>query len=227
MTPKRHTGSTDTRIAVIGDVHGNAAALEAVLDDIASMGITRGICTGDLVMRGADPERCVQLMRRLGWTTVQGNTDLKVAQRAPRPERHPASLRVGSRSWTTYQLSSDSLAWLTALPRRAQSTMDGARITVSHGAAGDLPVIVDENTSDGDLDRALRHLKTDCIVVGHTHRALVRTVKRGLVLNPGAVGEGTAKDHRPQWAILTLTGKGLVAELRHTDAPLAPPRPSA
>ncbi len=224
MTPKRRKSSGEHRLAVIGDVHGNAAALEAVLDDIASLGITRGICTGDLVMRGPDPERCVHIIRRLGWTTVQGNTDLKVAQRAPRPDGHPASLRVGSRSWTTYHLSNDSLAWLTALPRRAQQEIGDARITVSHGAAGDLPVIVDENTSDGDLDRALHHLKADCIVVGHTHCAMVRTVERGLILNPGAVGEGRAKDQRPQWAILTLTDSGLNAELRHTEQRLAPPR---
>lgn len=222
MTPKK--SHRERRLAVIGDVHGNAEALEAVLADIAELGLTEGVCTGDLVMRGPDPVRCVALTRRLGWTTVQGNTDLKVAQRAPRPDWHPASLRVGSRSWSTYALSSDSLAWLAALPRRAQLKVDDARITVSHGAVGDLPIVADENASDDDLNKLLKHLKADCVIVGHTHRPMIRTVSRGLILNPGAVGEGTAKDQRPRWALLTLTEKGLQAELRHVDQPLAPPR---
>jgi predicted phosphodiesterase len=35
------------RLAVISDIHGNLAALEAALDDIARRGITDIICLGD------------------------------------------------------------------------------------------------------------------------------------------------------------------------------------
>lgn len=41
------------RLAIISDIHGNITALNAVLDDIASREISRIICLGDYVTKGA------------------------------------------------------------------------------------------------------------------------------------------------------------------------------
>ena len=46
------------RLALMGDVHANAPALRAVLAAIEDAGLSRGACTGDLVMRGDRPEEC-------------------------------------------------------------------------------------------------------------------------------------------------------------------------
>ena len=97
------------RLAVLGDVHANAAALRAVLADVAGAGIERGVLTGDLVMRGEEPEECVAEVRRLGWTCVLGNTDDKVADGRPRDPDHPKAGRPGSRAWTLNRLSDESL----------------------------------------------------------------------------------------------------------------------
>ena len=43
------------RLAVLGDVHANLAALQASLAAIDGQGIASGAFTGDLVMRGPDP----------------------------------------------------------------------------------------------------------------------------------------------------------------------------
>ena len=48
------------RLAVLGDVHANLPALEAVLAAVDGRGIASGAFTGDLVMRGPDPEGCVR-----------------------------------------------------------------------------------------------------------------------------------------------------------------------
>lgn len=63
------------RIAVVGDVHANLAALEAVVARVRAMGIHRGVVTGDLVGRGDRPDECIELVRALGWPCVRGNTD--------------------------------------------------------------------------------------------------------------------------------------------------------
>ena len=45
--------------ALISDIHGNLEALEAVLADIATLGITDIYCLGDVVGYGPNPRECV------------------------------------------------------------------------------------------------------------------------------------------------------------------------
>jgi len=40
------------RVALISDLHGNAAALEAVLQGVARVGVDRTICLGDTATLG-------------------------------------------------------------------------------------------------------------------------------------------------------------------------------
>lgn len=212
------------RLALIGDIHGRHDALTAVLDAVRERGITMGVCTGDVVMRGPDPAACIATMRELGWPTVMGNTDQKVARGAPRPKGHPASDRVGSRSWTIRRLTARDITWLHRLPKRVELEVEGVRVVVSHGEPGDLSVIVDEDTPTDQLFRQANALSADVLVVGHTHQQMVRRAGNALIVNPGAIGEGTVEDQRPHWAWLEVTNRGPVVHLEAVEAPLAPPR---
>jgi diadenosine tetraphosphatase ApaH/serine/threonine PP2A family protein phosphatase len=61
--------------ALISDIHANVAALEAVLARIDQLGIAEIDCLGDVVGYGAEPERCIELVRaRCKWT-LMGNHD--------------------------------------------------------------------------------------------------------------------------------------------------------
>src|SRR4249920_2340031 len=93
------------RLALLGDIHANLAAFRAVLADVEGSGIDRGVLTGDLVMRGDDPEGCVAEVRRLGWPCVMGNTDRKVVEGPDADTGHPKADRLGSRAWTVNRLS--------------------------------------------------------------------------------------------------------------------------
>ncbi|MEA2444511.1 MAG: hypothetical protein QOJ12_1803, partial [Thermoleophilales bacterium] len=48
-------------MALLSDVHGNLPAFQAVLDDIARVGVDERWCLGDLVGYGAQPDECVAL----------------------------------------------------------------------------------------------------------------------------------------------------------------------
>ncbi|MDR0869846.1 MAG: metallophosphoesterase [Planctomycetaceae bacterium] len=64
--------------AIISDIHSNLEALEAVLADIDSQGITEVYCLGDLVGYGPNPVECIDLMRgllRKGGLCLLGNHD--------------------------------------------------------------------------------------------------------------------------------------------------------
>lgn len=212
------------RLALIGDIHGNAAALDAVLAAIAARGITRGVVTGDLVMRGTRPAEAIRTIRELGWPTVVGNTDHKVGAGRPRPEGHPASDRPGSRSWTIRRLSDDDRLWLAGLPHRVWTSVGGRRVLVTHGQPGDLSVALDVGTTDEDLRRVATQVDTDVLVFGHTHRPMARQADGTFFVNPGAVGEGLPEDRRPAWAWLDVRDGRLAVHLERVEEPLAPPR---
>jgi diadenosine tetraphosphatase ApaH/serine/threonine PP2A family protein phosphatase len=64
--------------AVVSDIHGNAVALKAVLEDIASIGVDRIICLGDIIGYGPDPLECVDLVREKCAWALMGNHDFGV-----------------------------------------------------------------------------------------------------------------------------------------------------
>ena len=69
----------DSVLAIFSDVHSNLEALQAVLAEMESLGLTRRICLGDIVGYGANPAECLELVRSLGCPIVKGNHDQLVA----------------------------------------------------------------------------------------------------------------------------------------------------
>lgn len=212
------------RLAVFGDIHANLKALDAVLAAIADAGITRAIVTGDIVLRGLEPEKCVARVRKTGWPCVEGNTDRRVVGKKVKPKTDIRDMRPGTRTWTKTMLSQKSLDWLDALPAIVEADLGPHRVVAVHGDQTVPPGLVDHDASDRDIIAVMDALGADVLITAHTHSPMLRWVKGRLVVNPGSVGEGTADEPRPSWAWIQSTKKGLSAAIEHVDAPLAPPR---
>lgn len=93
------------------------------------------------------------------------------------------------------------------LPRRQVVEAQGWRIGVVHG----------DGSSGSTLTRALRSFKdVDCIVFGHSHRAVCVRQEGLLLLNPGSP---TDKRMSPQYsyAILTLSATGVDGQIVYFD----------
>lgn len=63
------------RYAVFSDVHSNLEAFEAVLKEFKGLNIDRYLFLGDIVGYGADPKKCIQLLKQLDTLSVAGNHD--------------------------------------------------------------------------------------------------------------------------------------------------------
>ena len=63
-----------TRTAIISDIHGNLAALEAVLEDIEGQNVDRVVCLGDVIGYGPAPNECLDHVMKFGFC-VLGNHD--------------------------------------------------------------------------------------------------------------------------------------------------------
>src|SRR5512147_1702025 len=67
-------GPPKVRRALISDIHGNLEALEVVLDDIKSQGISEIYCLGDIIGYGPNPRECIDLVMQCD-VCLLGNHD--------------------------------------------------------------------------------------------------------------------------------------------------------
>ena len=64
------------KYGILGDIHANLEALEAVLEDLEKQGVKRFVSVGDLVGYGANPIECIDIVRgRLKAVVTAGNHD--------------------------------------------------------------------------------------------------------------------------------------------------------
>jgi len=63
------------RFAAISDIHGNSAALRAVLDDIAALDIHRVVNLGDHLSGPLDPRGTAEILMASGMTSIRGDQD--------------------------------------------------------------------------------------------------------------------------------------------------------
>jgi hypothetical protein len=68
----------NSTVALIADIHGNLAALEAVLDTLAHEGPDQIVCLGDVAATGPQPHEVLDRLRRLGCPVVMGNADAEL-----------------------------------------------------------------------------------------------------------------------------------------------------
>ncbi len=64
-----------TRITVIGDIHGNSAALRAVLKDIDKCGVDTIVNVGDHFSGPLDAKGCAELLLSRDMISIRGNHD--------------------------------------------------------------------------------------------------------------------------------------------------------
>jgi predicted phosphodiesterase len=199
------------RVAVLSDVHGNLAALEAALADIKRHKPDRVVVTGDLVFNGPRPGETLDRLRALetdGAIVIAGNTDIAVADADyaaafPWMEDVPAAQRAAA-EWAHDQLSDEQLDYLRRLPAERRLWVDATLVLATHASPGSMTAGLAT-----DLDPTVtveRVTRTDARVIccGHTHVADVRELGRKLILNPGSCGYAFDGDAAACWALLTL-----------------------
>jgi diadenosine tetraphosphatase ApaH/serine/threonine PP2A family protein phosphatase len=66
--------------ATFSDIHSNFQALEAMLEDMRALGISRTICLGDIVGYAAQPRECLEIVRTMECPVLKGNHDSAVVK---------------------------------------------------------------------------------------------------------------------------------------------------
>jgi putative phosphoesterase len=213
------------KLGVIADIHGNDAALRAVLRDADRVGVDRWWVLGDLVLFGPRPAEVLELL--LGLHRVEmlrGNTDRYVLTgEQPSPHATIADAAKSVDLVERYAAMAAGIAWtrgvldqagllevLTELPAQLRLRLPGGTTVLGVHASpqADDGQGIDPGTSDARLRPLLAGCATSVIIGGHTHFATDRMLDGIRLLNPGSAGLprtcGTAS-----WLVLDCDGDDL------------------
>ncbi len=205
------------RTLIISDVHGNLAALEAVLSEPHDL----VVCLGDLVGFGPDPAACLRRLRRAGGVArVGGNHDASWAWCTPTgaPPRL-AAVADAVRTALRPGLDVSELAYLELLPKRAELILDDLRTLLVHAAPSD-PLQANVPAEPGAWAVQLAGAPAvDLLLVGHTHVQFQLEIGAARVVNPGSVGLPNDGEPTAAYAVLengVITLKRVAYELDAT-----------
>ncbi len=181
------SGSIEYRLAAISDIHGNLAALDAVLEDIDRRGCDLVVNLGDILSGPLQPAETADRLMALDLPTIRGNHERQLLEQTQ--ERMGAS-----DAYARARLSDQQMDWVRGLPTSLQ--LDGG-VHLCHGTPrSDLEYFLEETdvagahpaTLDVVRERA-GDIDAELILCGHTHMPRSMRLADGrLIVNPGSVG---------------------------------------
>ncbi len=152
------------RIAIVADIHSNLEAFETVLEDIETQNVDRTICLGDITGYNANPNECIEIVRKKGIDSIMGNHDAACSGLET-----PWFFRSAARTaavWTSEVLTEENRHFLRDLI--PEINLNGVCLGV-HGS----PTSRDEYIFDWlDAMRQLQFLKERNVSIcffGHSH----------------------------------------------------------
>lgn len=217
------------RFAAIADIHGNCAALEAVLDDIASLGIRDIVNLGDCLSGPLEAARAADLLMLLDAVTVRGNHDRYLIE-TPAGELAPSDAHAHA------QLAPRHLDWLRRLP---VSAVFREEVLLCHATPqNDNVYWLEQVSPEGhvflksleEIEAIAKGVEQPLILCGHSHVPRAVQLSDGrLIVNPGSVGCPAYDDDTPyyhkvevghgmaSYAVLEKTSSGWVPQFRNVS----------
>lgn len=186
------------KIAIISDVHANITALNTVLDDIASRGISRIFCLGDSVTKCANPDLVIDLLKEKCEIVLKGNCDEVIA----RPSN------ANGNFWSRKKIGEDRANYLYNLPVSTEFYMSGRLVRLFHASPHSLSHIYNPMFSNSDTVRKDVELASplslfentdfigktandpipDIVGYGHIHTPNIFRFGNKTIFNTGSVG---------------------------------------
>ncbi|EJR63078.1 hypothetical protein IIO_02175 [Bacillus cereus VD115] len=208
------------KIAVLADVHGNATALKAVIEDSLKEGVTDYWFLGDLIMPGPGSNDLFEMLDSINvGTYVQGNWEDSFLDVLNKNIDIDNATDIYVSRLVQYQcenLNKNYINHIKNLPLHITKQVNGLSISISHNLqnknyGGDLWPTNNQEQFDRLFDRDY-----DIAIYAHTHHQLLRYSSNDqLIINPGTVGQPFYKwnklnsDLRAQYAILEIDEAGI------------------
>ncbi|QCB48167.1 metallophosphoesterase family protein [Hydrogenophaga sp. PAMC20947] len=199
------------RIAFVSDIHGNLAALQAIMKDIRRHQPDAVINLGDTLSGPLLPQETAELLRQLDWHHVGGNHERQVLSL-------PLNRQNQSDAFTSAAIDEDTKAWIGSHANPGDKRLHEGRrwadrlgpdVALCHGSprsdieylletpVGEVALLATSAEIEERLDSRLGPHIT-LLACGHTHvPRSVRTPSGLLIVNPGSVGLPAYDDDHP------------------------------
>ena len=161
------------RYGVLGDIHGNREALEAVLRALDERGVKQFLCVGDIIGYNADPDECVALVRSRRFAAIAGNHDL-IGLRRLGFSRCSNMAEYALRR-TRRSLGREAAAWLAGLPAHLSPE---PHVLLVHGGVRDVQqyMVTPAHIGDNAKILAAEFPQARVCFFGHSHEQRVYEV---------------------------------------------------
>jgi putative phosphoesterase len=206
------------KILVLGDIHANYPALQAVWGYVRKYRFDRIINTGDLTVYGTFPNETIQWFRkRKKSVSILGNTDRRIlrilkGKKLKRPKKEEKRVMY---YWTSENLLPENAAYLKSLPGQTDFIAENIRIGVFHGTYDDKDETLFPDTPESRFRELAADSPFQIHIMGHSHTPYHKIIDGVHFINPGSVGRMFDGDPRTAFAILKLSsGKIAVKHFR-------------
>ena len=188
------------KIAVVSGIYANLHALEAVIKDAESRGVTVFLNAGNILGFGAFPNEVIQTLYSKNALSVMGNCDLEVLNKnqvdeGPRKFALAYNGRTLAKSYETY---------LRTLPLKLELEIGRKKLLMIH----EIPRSVDEksfgNAANEKILELTENSKADLIVLGNSSIQFTEKTGEVLFIDPGSVGMPEDGDPRASYAVITV-----------------------
>lgn len=194
------------RIAFISDLHANIHALTSVKRFLSENIVNQVIVVGDLVGYGASPGPVIDFVRREGWATGLGSSDMRVSMElGERAERKGVADQV--LVWTRKMLTPEQNDYLRRLPPGGRIMTPVGRVRFFHGSPHNPEDRIDLMAQERELEALADSLSSRVIVVGGSHVPFVRVIGDTTFLDPGSVGLSLNHEPGADVAIVDCVGR--------------------
>jgi putative phosphoesterase len=184
------------RIAIVADIHGNLAALEAVVRDIDRRGVDAVANLGDSLSGPLLPLETAQFLMAQDWVHLAGNHERQLLTQGP-------GQWGASDEFAHSRLTSKEFDWIASLRPSMRYRPD---VLLCHGTPStDTEYFLETVESTHvriatrlEVDARLGQVEAELIACGHSHvPRSMRTSTGKLLVNPGSVGLPAYDDIHP------------------------------
>ena len=182
------------KIAIISDIHSNYQALKSVIEDCEKKGVDKIFCCGDVIGKGCNANKCVDLIRQKCEVVVRGNTDTRFTDD---PEKFKDnSIEYNRIKNNQALLSEENFYYLKRLPFAHEFYMSGNLIRIFHAT----PTSEFGFINDYDTDMTKKYgiflgsdltptkQVADIVIFGHLHYSSILRFYNKIMINCGSVG---------------------------------------
>ncbi|MBP3038604.1 metallophosphoesterase family protein [Bacillaceae bacterium Marseille-Q3522] len=204
------------KLAFISDIHGNATALKAVLQDIKNKGADKIFVLGDLCFRGPEPKRALEMVRDMQTDVIKGNADEWVVRGVRKGEVPDGAFAIMNkeRDWTYSKLEKEDIDYLATLPEELRLTYGETKIHAFHATPASLfDVVLPTEEDDALYEKLLRAQNASIYLYAHIHKAYIRYVNGKCLINLGSVGLPFDGTNHASYAFLDWTNTGVQASI--------------